>query len=151
MEEMVSVRSDVNCCDNIVGMGKGSEQRNVIYEKQMENIMEGKDVQQDVQNLIQRIRIYEMGNQMNEKIVVMQQQIFEQHVCEYVEMGQCDMEKSAIMMKIMDVMEYVHLSVRRRKIRRDIVEMGFKKNEKNVIYEVRMGMHCVIESVGYQL
>jgi hypothetical protein len=45
MEEMVSVRSDVNCCDNIVGMGKGSEQRNVIYEKQMENIMEGKDVQ----------------------------------------------------------------------------------------------------------
>jgi uncharacterized protein YeeX (DUF496 family) len=65
-------------------------------------------------------------------------------------MGQCDMEKSAIMMKIMDVMEYVHLTVRRRKIRRDIVEMGFKKNEKNVIYEVRMGMHCVIESVGSQ-
>jgi hypothetical protein len=92
-----------------------------------------------------------MGNQMNEKIVVMQQWILEKHVSEGVEMVRCDMEKNVIMERIMDMMGNVHLSVRRRKIRRDIVEMGFKKNEKNVIYEVRMGMHCVIESVGYQL
>ena len=45
MEEMGNVQRDVNCCDNIVEMGKGSEQRNVIYERQMGNMMEGKDVQ----------------------------------------------------------------------------------------------------------
>jgi hypothetical protein len=61
-----------------------------------------------------------------------------------------DMEKSVIMEMIMDMMENVHLSVRKKQILISIVEMEYQRMEKNVIYECRMEMECVEKIVGNQ-